>query len=256
MSGRSRANVRKRGETYTYYVYVTQPDGRRRQVSRGGFRTRREAEAARVEALNAIQTGTFVRPERITVAGFLLEEWLPTRRPPNLEESTYASYERDIHLHVVPYIGSIPLQKLTPTDLNTLYRRLLDEGRCPPRAPSRRHPPELMARAAELRAQGRTYEAIAEHLVARTSGAGPRHHTARGRRVAPTGSVRPLRQVVSAGRPQAPDREVRPHDRACRSEGRAALEPGRPQRCRCCNAAAFGFGAESPALVMERRRAA
>lgn len=118
MTDRSRGNIRKRGQTYTYYVYVMQPDGWRQQVSKGGFRTRREAEAARIQAMNAVQTGMFVRPERITLARFLLDEWLPTRRPPNLEESTYASYERDIRLHVIPYIGSIRLQELTPTDLN------------------------------------------------------------------------------------------------------------------------------------------
>lgn len=178
MSSRSRANIRKRGDTYTYYVYVTQPDGRRQQVSKGGFRTRREAEAARIEAMNAVQTGMFVRPERITLARFLLDEWLPTRRPPNLEESTYASYERDIRLHVIPYIGSIRLQNLTPTDLNTLYRRLLDEGRCVPHPPARQHSPELVDRARELRADGCTYEAIAEQLAAQFphEGAGITRH--------------------------------------------------------------------------------
>ena len=164
MNGHARSNIRKRGETYTYYAYVTEPDGRRRQISKGGFRTRREAEAARVEAANSIQTGAFVRPERITVAGFLVDEWLPSRRPPNLEESTYASYERDIRLHVLPYIGAIPLQKLTPVDLNALYRRLLDEGRRLPKPPKRQHPPELLARARGLRTEGLTYEAIAEQL--------------------------------------------------------------------------------------------
>ena len=100
MSGRSRSNIRKRGSTYSYYVYVTGPDGKRSQVSKGGFRTRREAEAAQVEVLSAVQTGTFVRPERITLADFLVDEWLPSRRPPNLEESTYRSYERYVRLHV------------------------------------------------------------------------------------------------------------------------------------------------------------
>jgi hypothetical protein len=63
----SRANVAKRGSTWTYYVYVTGGDGRRQQVSKGGFRTRKEAEAARVRALGTLQNGTWVRPERVTV---------------------------------------------------------------------------------------------------------------------------------------------------------------------------------------------
>jgi hypothetical protein len=73
---------------------VSDGAGKRTQVSKGGFRTRKEAEAARVEALATLQSGTFVRPDRLTVADFLVDEWLPTQRPPTLEESTYVSHER------------------------------------------------------------------------------------------------------------------------------------------------------------------
>lgn len=48
MASQSRNNVRKRGNTWTYYVYVTDGTGKRNQVSKGGFRTRKETEAARV----------------------------------------------------------------------------------------------------------------------------------------------------------------------------------------------------------------
>ena len=125
MSGSGRNNVRKRGSTWTYYVYVPSGDGGRRQVTKGGFRTRREAEAARIEVLNSINSGAFVRPHRVTVRAFLEGEWLPSQRPPTLEESTHRSYAHYIRLHVVPYIGGVPLQNLTPMDLNDLYRRLL-----------------------------------------------------------------------------------------------------------------------------------
>lgn len=165
MSSGARGNIRKRGATYTYYVYVTGADGRRRQVSKGGFRTRREAEAARVEVLGTVHTGTFVRPERITVASFLVDEWLPTRRPPNLEESTYASYERNLRLHVIPYVGGIPLQKLTPMDLNALYRTLLDLGRRTPDPPAHRHSEMLVERAKQLRRDGLTHQAVADRLA-------------------------------------------------------------------------------------------
>jgi hypothetical protein len=114
----SRNNVRKRGSTWTYYLYVTDSAGTRRQKSKGGFATRKEAEAARVEALAALSNGNWVQPDRLTVAEFLTDEWLPTQRPPTLEESTYASYARNIRLLVVPYVGAIRLQQLTPMDLN------------------------------------------------------------------------------------------------------------------------------------------
>jgi integrase len=161
----SRNNVAKRGSTWTYYVYIVGPDGRRRQISKGGFSTRREAESARVAAASTIGAGMFVRPERITVGEFLADEWLPTQRPPTLEESTYRSYARYVRLHVVPYVGAIPLQRLTPMDLNSLYRKLLDEGRCRQLPPRRAHGTIVVERVKALRRDGRSYEAIAE-LVA------------------------------------------------------------------------------------------
>jgi hypothetical protein len=138
--GNSMANVKRRGSTYTYYVYVTDADGRRRQHSRGGFRTQRAAEDARIEALSALAKGTYVKAERISLADYLNDEWLPFRRPPVLEESTWHSYDRYLRLHVIPHIGAVPLQKLTPVDLNRLYRHLLANGRRPVSGPGGRRP--------------------------------------------------------------------------------------------------------------------
>lgn len=161
--GNSRPNVKRRGATYTYYVYVTDADGRRRQHSRGGFRTQRAAEDARIEALSALANAAYVKPERTTVGAFLIDEWLPSRRPPVLEESTWRSYERYIRLHVLPHIGAIHLQRLSPVDLNRLYRHLLEAGRRPP-APRSQRPPEVYERAVELRAGGHSYEAVSDVL--------------------------------------------------------------------------------------------
>jgi integrase len=157
----SRANISQRGSKWTYYVYVNGGDGRRRQVSKGGFRTRREAEAARVEALASLRAGTWVRPERVTVREFLEGEWLPSQQPPTLEESTYRSYARYVRLHVVPYIGGIPLQQLTPMDLNAMYRNLLDEGRRRPGPPVRQHGPGVVELVERLHADGETWQAVA-----------------------------------------------------------------------------------------------
>ena len=56
------------------------------------------------------------------------------REPPALEESTWHSYDRYLRLHVIPHIGAIPLQKLSPIDLNQLCRQLLDsDGGSPAR---------------------------------------------------------------------------------------------------------------------------
>lgn len=83
----SRSNVRKRESTWTYYAYVTDGSGKRRQVSKGGFATRREAEAARVESLAAMASGSWVRPERLSVRDF----WPPAGRSPPAARSPVPS---------------------------------------------------------------------------------------------------------------------------------------------------------------------
>jgi integrase len=65
---------------------------------------------------------------RITVADYLTERWLPLRRR-QVRHSTYRSYVANTRLHVVPYIGNIPLQRLSPDDLDGLYDLLLTSGR-------------------------------------------------------------------------------------------------------------------------------
>ena len=71
--------TRKRGSTWTWYIEdVPDPStGRPRQVSKGGFRTRKEARDALLEAQAALRSGTFVEPSKRTVGSFLLQEWLP-----------------------------------------------------------------------------------------------------------------------------------------------------------------------------------
>jgi len=163
--GNSKPNVKRRGSTYTYYLYVADADGKRRQHSKGGFKTQKQAEDARIAAMNAKATGTYVKAEKVSVREFLVDEWLPSRLPPALESSTWHSYEQKIRLQVIPFIGNIPLQQLSPVDLNKLYRHLLDAGRRPPNT-KRRRSPEVYKRAVALRADGLTYEQTAESLRA------------------------------------------------------------------------------------------
>jgi integrase len=124
-----RGFVRKRGSTYTWYFDVPDPmTGKRRQYSKGGFRTKRECQQALNEALSTLRTGTFVEPSQRTVAGFLVEEWLPAMRPPRVRPSTWLSYRKNVERHIVPALGHLPLQRLTPAQLTAFYRGLLSSG--------------------------------------------------------------------------------------------------------------------------------
>jgi integrase len=125
-----RGSIRRRGSTYTWYVFVPDPvTGERRQRSKGGFRTKRECQEALNEALARLREGTFVRSSPRSLGAFLVEEWLPAVRPPRVRPSTWASYCMAVERHIVPALGGVLLQGLTPGHLTAFYRALLDEGR-------------------------------------------------------------------------------------------------------------------------------
>jgi integrase len=159
-----RGSVLKRGSGWTVKIELD-PDpatGRRRQKWHSGFKTRRDAERARVDLLSKLDRGAYVEPSRQTVGEFL-EEWL-TAAGPTVRPSTFDSYSRNLRLHVVPHIGTLRLTKLDAGVLNGLYAMLLTSGRCPPSRQGAGYSPAVLARARALRAEGRSLTATAETL--------------------------------------------------------------------------------------------
>lgn len=59
---------------------------------------------------------------------FLFKTWLPAMEP-TLAPSTVRSYRDILRARVVPTLGEVPIQSLTATQLNSLYARLLADGR-------------------------------------------------------------------------------------------------------------------------------
>ena len=100
----------------------------RRRAIKGGHATRKECEAALAKVLVALEAQTFRPPTKITVKAFLLSEWLPTVKG-SLRPTTYASYAMLAREHIVPRLGSLQLQKLSPAAINALYAHLSEHGR-------------------------------------------------------------------------------------------------------------------------------
>jgi integrase len=133
MRGHIHKRVRKTHagkETTRWYVVVdvgVDSSGRRRQKWHGGFATRREAEVARAKIVNDLHAGSYVAPDRLTFAEWVRESWLPMIRT-RIKPSTFDSYRANMEIHVLPALGSRPLQQLTAPMLNALYAELLARG--------------------------------------------------------------------------------------------------------------------------------
>jgi integrase len=123
-----RGHAYKRGASWTV-VYDEQADdnGKRRQRSKGGFATRREAETFLTDTLGRIASGSYAVPSKLTVTDFLEREWLPavegTLRPLSVQR-----YRSIIRLCIKPRIGSLRLQGLSGGTLNGLYADLERDG--------------------------------------------------------------------------------------------------------------------------------
>src|SRR5829696_8338835 len=88
-----RGAVYKRGSTWTWHFDID-PDpltGRRRQRTKGGYKTKKAAEQALAEAIGQWRTGRLPQRSTHTLSHFLQEEWLPAVKP-RLRPSTWANY--------------------------------------------------------------------------------------------------------------------------------------------------------------------
>jgi integrase len=118
-----------------YFAVVEEraDDGKRRRRWRSdpatgsAFTSKKAAEAYIADLVSAMNAGNYVEPSRETL-GSWLDSWLKIIKP-TVKPSTWASYEKNMRLHVKPHLGSRELRRLNAADLDKLYSRLLTEGR-------------------------------------------------------------------------------------------------------------------------------
>ena len=92
------------------------------------FKTRQEAQAWLAEVQHQMNTGSFVEPNKVTVADWL-DRWLEVYVKPKVRAKTYHGYRDAARLHIIPKIGHIPLTQLQAGDLQMLYNEKLQSGR-------------------------------------------------------------------------------------------------------------------------------
>lgn len=121
-------NCRKRGKKWEYRFEAAKVDGARKQISKGGFDTKKDAMAAGVKALAEYNNaGLCFVPSEVSVADYM-EYWLSSYCIHNISDSTYAAYSRIIHKHIVPRIGQYKLRSITTAILQDLINNIYTEN--------------------------------------------------------------------------------------------------------------------------------
>jgi integrase len=119
---------RSKGSWTIVYDLPSDGSGKRKQKTET-FRdiTKKQAEQKLRDRLTALDNGSYIPVARETVAQFL-ERWLETYAATNTTARTQEGYLGNISRYIVPAIGNVELQKLTPAQIQNMYARLLERG--------------------------------------------------------------------------------------------------------------------------------
>jgi hypothetical protein len=82
-----------------------------------------DASAKAKKAVREREEGRPRKPSRELLSDYM-KVWLEDSIRPNVEPSTYLSYEQAIRVHIAPTIGSMPLSKVTTEDVEGWRNRL------------------------------------------------------------------------------------------------------------------------------------
>lgn len=126
-----RGHIRKRSkDSWSLVIDIgSDPEtGKRRQQWHTVRGSKRDAEVRLNEILNSLETGAYVKPNRVTVAEFF-EDWLKNYVYVNCTAKTAEGYEGRIRTHIIPAIGNIQLSRLESRHIQNHYTQALTNGR-------------------------------------------------------------------------------------------------------------------------------
>jgi len=121
-------HVRKR-RTWEFIVDIGHhpATGRRRQKSKSGFVTKKDAESALHEFIRYVEGGGDPSPERISPADYL-NRWLEFQRTRGIRSRSLDGYEGYIRREIIPVIGGLELAKVKPGHVRAVLVRMQQRG--------------------------------------------------------------------------------------------------------------------------------
>lgn len=121
----------RQGSVYDVNLKYKDADGNYQTYGKRGFLTKAEASQHEGEMQKKFTYSGYepvsATEAKQTVKQYL-ETWVEAHGKANLRPSTFSSYRCHIKNHIVPYIGSVPLNKLTPKMIDEMLLQLSEKG--------------------------------------------------------------------------------------------------------------------------------
>lgn len=118
-------SIRKEGSSW-YFVLERIVEGRRKQIKKRGFKTKKDAQRALVEVESDLFKGTYVEPSKLLFKDYL-SDWMKDKRH-SISSQTVAVSESYLRTHIIPLLGDIPMSKLTSLAIQRFITELKDKG--------------------------------------------------------------------------------------------------------------------------------
>lgn len=120
-------NVRKRGNVYEYNFDVAKIEGKRKRITKSGFKTKAEALKQGMIAYNEyLNTGRNFISNEMSYSDFL-DYWLENHCKINLKYHTIEAYSNIVKTHLKPNLGFYKLSQITKTTLQDFLNKIYIE---------------------------------------------------------------------------------------------------------------------------------
>jgi integrase len=127
-AGRGEGSVYQRKNDGRWVAsFIVEETGKRQYLYR---EKRSEAVEALREALQAQKQGTLTTGPKQKLKDYLVR-WFEEVQKPNLRDSSIERYENCLHIHILPALGHIELQKLTAQQIQSFYNTKRKAGYAP-----------------------------------------------------------------------------------------------------------------------------
>ena len=130
MNGHIRKRETQQGVSWQVILDRGEDNNGKRLRNYYTFSTKKEAQAALNGKIAEYNKGAYIEPSRMTVKE-CAEEWMKVQVCPRLAANTIHGYAVNLERHTIPYIGNIPVQKLTATMIQEMYQKLEEKGLSP-----------------------------------------------------------------------------------------------------------------------------
>jgi len=119
------ASFRKRGKSWEYRVsYIDRRTGKKKETSKGGFSTKKEAQLAAAKAGTDIEYYGFSEDGNEKISSYF-PKWLEIYKKPHVKPITYSVQERNVRLNIIPRWGNYKLKEITRSE----YQEWINELR-------------------------------------------------------------------------------------------------------------------------------